>query len=240
MINTNEQVLTSVPKKDNGEMLQVKTIFRGVSYTPGFEGWPAIFLRLGGCNLACWYCDAVYRIQDDEPKWKLQDVIATVATHVVPTAYPLVIITGGEPFRQNILPLVASLLGQGYLVGIETNGTAWHDLRGWGGHAGLHIVCSPKTAKVRRELLPLIKAYKYTLRNGEVDPKDGLPTGDPQEHGREEKPARPHNEWIPVYVEPMSEGNAESDEANMKACIESAQYGRRIALRGHRILGVNG
>ena len=80
--------------------------------------------------------------------------------------------TGGEPFRQNIEPLVGRLLEQDLRVQIETSGTLWVDLPE---HPGLSIVCSPKTKNLHPDIIPRIAAFKYVLGADCVDPKDGLP-----------------------------------------------------------------
>ena len=61
---------------------------------------------------------------------------------------PLVVLTGGEPFRQNIMPLVHQLLAARWLVQVETNGTifSYQSLYPTVMIPGeFSIVCSPKT-----------------------------------------------------------------------------------------------
>ncbi|NDB87187.1 MAG: hypothetical protein EB127_31570, partial [Alphaproteobacteria bacterium] len=75
----------------------------------------------------------------------------------------LVVITGGEPFRQPIYGLCHKLLQLNYKVQIETNGTLYQDLPD-----GIDIICSPKVTNskyhnIREELLPKITAFKYII-----------------------------------------------------------------------------
>ena len=79
------------------------------------------------------------------------------------TTHNLIVITGGEPFRQNITPLCEELLKQGFQIQIETNGTLFQDLP-----EKVDIICSPKnpTGKyypVRSDLLPKISAFKFLI-----------------------------------------------------------------------------
>ncbi len=49
------------------------------------------------------------------------------------------VITGGEPLRQNIAALCEAMLAEGFKMQIETNGTLFSPLP-----EGVDIVCSPK------------------------------------------------------------------------------------------------
>jgi organic radical activating enzyme len=103
----------------------------------------------------------------------------------------LVVITGGEPFRQaNVIPFINVLMNQQYTVQIETNGTV--DIPAMALHTKtsiahwlptnkayrkkLVIVCSPKTASIREANAPYIHSFKYVLAAGKISPLDGLPT----------------------------------------------------------------
>ncbi len=237
-MNSNAQILP-IEQKTDGETLAIKSIWPTIQGDGPHAGWPAIFVRLGGCNLACWWCDVAYAVHEDEKPWNTADVLAKISTYRMPVAWPLVVITGGEPFRQNIMPLVAQLLGQGFLVQIETSGSAYQDLRGWWGHPLLTIVCSPKLTKIHAKIEPHIDAYKYILRADEVSIGDGLPITSTQTVGESEEVARPKRPWVPIYVSPLDEGEVEANAANAKACAEVAiGFGYRVSLQMHKILGV--
>lgn len=146
----------------------------------------------------------------------------------------LVVITGGEPFRQNITPLVKQLFLSGYDVQVETNGTLFiEDFP----YSKVAIVCSPKTPKISAQLEPHIDYWKYVLDATHVNPKDGLPTS---VLGMPWEPARRHpNSDAPIYVQPMDSQNEEETEKNVQATIKSClTYNYRICLQIHKLLGL--
>jgi len=111
-------------------------------------GRAAAFLRLGGCNLSCGWCDTPYTWDaarhDLSRELTLRDT-GEVAEEVLAIGAPLCVITGGEPMLQAgaLRPLVLRLKRRGLDVHIETNGTvAPGDLAGV---VDLFVV-SPKTA----------------------------------------------------------------------------------------------
>ena len=48
------------PKKTDGKNLDIQEIFATFQGEGIFTGFPAIFIRLGGCNLACQFCDTEF------------------------------------------------------------------------------------------------------------------------------------------------------------------------------------
>ena len=101
-------------------LLQVREIFHTIQGEGPYSGWPATFIRLTGCPLQCAFCDTVWSDATD-PFRDVKDVVAE-ALSKTPHTTSLFVITGGEPFRQNIQELVF-LLGMGRpscVVQIET------------------------------------------------------------------------------------------------------------------------
>ena len=82
----------------------------------GFNtGMPAIFVRLGKCNLACPWCDTNY---EEYEKWTVDAILRQVQSYQAKQ----VIITGGEPtMYANLNILLDALKAQGYWLAIETN-----------------------------------------------------------------------------------------------------------------------
>ena len=133
--------------------LSVHSIFSSVQGEGPFVGQPAVFVRLHGCNLQCPLCDTNYSYPCAFTKPTPQTLTSTVSA--LCGAATLVVITGGEPFRQNLTPFVNALLDQGFRVQIETNGTLFLP-RGNGEDPGfpyyrVTIVCSPKTGKINKK-----------------------------------------------------------------------------------------
>lgn len=199
-----------------------------------FSGQPSLFIRLGGCNLNCFFCDTEF----ESSTWKPSlDEILDEATRLRPAFCDLVVITGGEPFRQNIAPLVESLLALGLRVQIETNGTLWVELPE---NDRLFIVCSPKTSALNSRLAERISAYKYVISAGNVG-EDGLPSASALVRGKSEILARPllSGEGRKVYVMPLDEGDKERNAANLKACTETAlRHGYYLTVQTHKLAGI--
>jgi len=139
----------------NGVMsiaLKVSKIFGPVYQGEGpFIGYPAIFVRLAGCNrgnkkMFCDFCDADFRFAKGQ--WMdYQFIVATVDSLATEQGFvkPMVVITGGEPMLQRV-PLVNFcnlLLEKGYRVQIESNGDFSFDGLA-GGEKGVFVVVSPK------------------------------------------------------------------------------------------------
>ncbi|MFH8749527.1 7-carboxy-7-deazaguanine synthase QueE [Streptomyces rimosus] len=93
------------------------------------------FVRLGGCNLTCTWCDTPYTWdwtgRSDagtayDPKAELHAMnVAEVAERLLVTDVRLVVVSGGEPLQQQrAVARLCRLLGEsGVSVEIETNGT---------------------------------------------------------------------------------------------------------------------
>jgi 7-carboxy-7-deazaguanine synthase len=95
-------------------------IYKSIQGESSFAGLPCIFVRLAGCNLRCSWCDSEYTFSGGY-KMSVQDVMAEVKKL---RPVKLVEITGGEPMLQerDVVPLMESLLADGYEVLIETSG----------------------------------------------------------------------------------------------------------------------
>ncbi len=84
-----------------------------------WAGRPAYFLRLGGCDVECSWCDTRHSWPlEGWPQYTAQELLslvsATPARHVV--------ITGGEPTLHPLGELVGTLQAAGYFVQLETSG----------------------------------------------------------------------------------------------------------------------
>jgi organic radical activating enzyme len=90
-----------------------------------YSGAAAYFIRLGGCDVGCVWCDVKESWDADaHPHFSIEQLVDFVKV------YPneLVVITGGEPAMYDLTPLVEALQKIGKKVAIETSGA--HPLRG--------------------------------------------------------------------------------------------------------------
>ena len=91
-------------------------IFHSIQGEGYHTGRPSVFIRFGGCNLRCSWCDTDF---DTSHMMTLQEIVNEV------TGFDCkhVIYTGGEPALQKLGPLSESLRSHGCHLSIETNGT---------------------------------------------------------------------------------------------------------------------
>ncbi|MBI1222411.1 MAG: radical SAM protein [Bacteroidetes bacterium] len=122
-----------------------------------YSGVPAYFIRLGGCDVGCVWCD-VKDSWDAEahPKFSVEDI----ASWPLKANAELVVITGGEPLMYDLYPLTRALREAGLKVNIETSGA--HPLTGsydW-------ICLSPKKFKAPRpEICSVAQELKIIIFN---------------------------------------------------------------------------
>lgn len=222
--------------------LQVHSIFPTIQGEGPFVGQPALFVRMAGCNLQCPQCDTDYttnrfpisaRVLYNEIKHRLQ-FMEQINTN-------LIVITGGEPLRQNLGDLILLLLQQEYRVQLETNGTSDGVLpSAILGHRNLTIVCSPKTGRVSRRLEPFIHSLKYIISHHSVSDVDGLPIK-ALNHPNSPVLARPPIGFTgTVYVQPADAGDELINQKNLKAAIDSCMiFGYTLCIQTHKIIGMD-
>ena len=91
-------------------------IFNSVQGEGYHTGTPSIFIRFGGCNLQCSWCDTDFSKFDNKTIPEIMEILGQWRTKRV-------IYTGGEPALQKLRPLSDELHSHGYNIAIETNGT---------------------------------------------------------------------------------------------------------------------
>lgn len=237
MYQFNEQPIEKADKSP-GDVLDVHSIFYTIQGEGPFTGHAAIFIRLAGCNLQCPGCDTDYTtgrvrrgialILGELHNLKLSEGLTAESN-------PLVVITGGEPFRQNILYLVKALVRDSYPVQIETNGTLPipEDFP-----KEATIVCSPKTGRIQPSVMQQAKALKYVVKAGSLL-SDGLPAR-ALDHTCSPCVARPDSTFTgTVYVQPMDERNQVANRKNTEAAKNSCiRNGHVLQLQLHKLIGV--
>ena len=254
MFQINKQEPLKSERSENGD-LSIHSIFYTIQGEGPYVGRPAVFIRLAGCNLQCPGCDTDYTngAATESVDSVVTRAIASMGTAFKPFRSGLVVITGGEPFRQNIIPLIRALRKSNFEVQIETNGT----LSPWGREPvpisppQFAVVVSPKAGKVHEDLWGSIIAYKYVVNADAVSPDDGLPVN---VLGLPGKVARPYPGYRgPVYVQPADEpedaqsvhsflttvGVNDKNSLNMKSAIKSCMdFGYTLCIQTHKSIGL--
>jgi organic radical activating enzyme len=85
------------------------------------QGRAAYFIRLGGCDVGCFWCD-VKESWDAaaHPQVAIPEIISGATQH----PGRLAVVTGGEPLLHNLNELTGSLKAAGFETNIETSGSS--------------------------------------------------------------------------------------------------------------------
>lgn len=228
------------PDKGDGQTLKVVEIFPTLQGEGPYAGEPSIFIRLHGCHLACYFCDTKFDDPND-PVMDISEIAFAIGQARAKVRTNLVVLTGGEPTRQNLGPLIAFLRENGFIVQIETAGSFWQDCLEL---SNVRIVVSPKTQYVHPMIAEHAIAWKYIIRADMVSHDDGLPIEDSQKKDVFKKLARPpldvEYDRTSVYLSPMDEYDPEKNRRNIEQVVKTAmQYGYRAGLQLHKIFGIS-
>lgn len=228
--------------KDPDGFLEVVDVWETIQGEGPFAGEPSIFVRLAGCNLQCPLCDTDYTSKRE--RFSPADLFAKVKSI---RKSGLIVITGGEPFRQNIAPFVRQVLHffvsgwvMPYHIQIETNGTYDPGSGAWGSlprrDQDCMIVCSPKS-KIHPNAHKYIGAYKYVVEAGQISEEDGLPL---KTLGGEYLVGRPVNNVLaPIYVQPLDEQDEIKNKEHLDAAVQSClKFGYKLTIQMHKIIGL--
>ena len=129
------------------------------------QGRAAYFIRLGGCDVGCVWCDVKESWDANaHPKKTIDEIVNLVVENGAPPQQGnkagLVVITGGEPLMHDLTNLTAALQQKGYETNIETSGA--HPLSGtwdW-------ICLSPKKFKAPLpQVVPFANELKVVVFN---------------------------------------------------------------------------
>ena len=139
------------------KVLPVMEHFYTLQGEGSYQGQAAYFIRLGGCDVGCVWCDV-------KESWDASNhpflSIDEIVMHVQQTPARIVVITGGEPLLHDLTELTNHLKNGGFRVHIETSGSS--PLSGtldW-------ITLSPKKFKAPLpEVLPYANELKIIVFN---------------------------------------------------------------------------
>lgn len=226
----------TIMKKDHGGGQTLHIVkgspFLTVQGEGPYAGRAAVFIRLHGCHLRCVFCDTDFDAPEN-PMVHLDDLLNDV-TEIRGHAN-VAVITGGEPMRQNIMPLCRRLTEMGMLTQIETAGTFWVD----GIENYCEIVCSPKTATIHPMVEQYAVAFKYVI-DGDQQFGGGdygyVPITATQAGARPQQLALPPD-GVEVYLSPMDTGNAARNKFNQVLVGNFAkQYDVIAGLQLHKFM----
>lgn len=85
------------------------------------QGKAAYFIRLGGCDVGCFWCDV--KESWDMSQFKLvaiEDIICEIKRHPA----EIVVITGGEPLIHDLASFTRELKKEGFKIHLETSGSS--------------------------------------------------------------------------------------------------------------------
>ena len=127
-----------------------------------YQGSAAYFIRLGGCDVGCVWCD----VKDSwdaskHPQLTIEEIVEKAIKDIPTTIDGLIaVITGGEPLLYNLDDLTNELKAKGFRTNIETSGSS--PLSGnwdW-------ICLSPKKFKAPLpEVIPFTNELKVVIFN---------------------------------------------------------------------------
>jgi len=83
------------------------------------SGKAAYFIRLGGCDVGCVWCDVKESWEvDAHPKLSVETIVSEALRYPARMA----VVTGGEPLMHNLAQLTEALQAAGFHTNIETSG----------------------------------------------------------------------------------------------------------------------
>lgn len=199
--------------------LNIVEIFQSIQGEGANVGRSAIFIRLSGCNKACWYCDTDWSKGDS---MSVSQILDEVKKYSKSDEYPnnLIIWTGGEPTLQltnEILDYFSE-----YYNCIETNGTNPVPSK------IQYISCSPKVSpEILKVNFERVNELRYPISAGDLLPDiSELPEAD--------------NYFVsPVFLGEEKKRFQQVDE-NVKYAIDFVSMNPkwRLSLQLHKLLNI--
>lgn len=120
-INTTQ---AKIKKAINDTSFPVMESFYTIQGEGFYQGKAAYFIRLGGCDVGCVWCDVKESWDASAHPHKTVGSIVAGALEAVnhQSENVIVVITGGEPLMYDLYPLTQALHDAGFQINIETSG----------------------------------------------------------------------------------------------------------------------
>ena len=199
----------------DGSLLPLMEEFYTIQGEGFHSGKAAYFIRLGGCDVGCHWCDV-------KESWNAELHPLTSANEIVKNAekYPgkAVVVTGGEPLIYNLDYLTAELQKRGIKTFIETSGA--YPLSGswdW-------ICLSPKKFKAPRpDISPIAGELKIIIFNK-------------SDFAWAEEHSRYVSENCKLYLQPEWSKSAEMTPLIIDYVMQNPKW--EISLQTHKYLNI--
>jgi len=219
-------------------------------------GVPSLFIRLGGCSLACpgfGYevvkngkkyvgCDSIHAVnQDFSDGWDFYDNHLAILEKILEldTLFEDVVITGGEPMihYQNLIFInLINVLIKKHSIHVETNGTIPIDFNKYPLYKDLNLTISPKMkisgeSESRRIRLNVLRSYISNAKTSVLKIVMGkMDILNPREI---QNLLFQLKENIPVYVMPLGATQEELNYLSASVWNFAKQNGYRFSDRLH-------
>ncbi len=106
---------------DTGDFLPIMEVFLSIQGEGHFTGTASYFIRIGGCDVGCHWCDVKESWNPEiHPLINVDSIVKKIPKHI-----KTVILTGGEPTLYNLSKLINLLKEKNIQVHLETSGTGY-------------------------------------------------------------------------------------------------------------------
>ena len=185
---------------------------QGEGFWTGHAAW---FIRLGGCDVGCTWCDV-------KESWPVEVhprvALDTLVEEAVASGLPRVVVTGGEPAMHDLGPLTEALKGAGLAAHLETSGT--HPVSGhwdW-------VTLSPKKFK------PCLEPWYALADELKVVVVNSHDLAWAEEHASQLKPSALQ------FLQPEWDRRHEVMERVLNRIQEAPQW--RLSIQTHKVIGL--
>lgn len=105
---------------EKGKYLPLVEQFYSIQGEGYHTGKAAYFIRIGGCDIGCYWCDSKIAWNPEiHPLVSIDEIINNAKNNKADS----VVVTGGEPSQYNLAPLTQKLKNNGIATFLETAGT---------------------------------------------------------------------------------------------------------------------
>ncbi len=199
---------------EEGRILPLMEGFYTLQGEGFYTGTAAYFVRIGGCDVGCHWCDVKESWNEALHPATPIEIIVENAKKVAKT----VVITGGEPLQWNMKPLTELLKNQSFKVHIETSGAyLLSGIWDW-------ICLSPKKNKLPLEpIYEVANELKIIVHN-----KHDLIFAEEQ--------AKKTNQNALLYLQPEWSKQAEITPVLIDYIMQNPQW--KLSIQTHKYLNI--